>query len=59
MKKLGANMKLTTWVGDGHGVAEKMIAGGDNGRTELAGDRCDPQPSFMEWLFAQSLSNRN
>ncbi|MHC4088434.1 MAG: carboxylesterase family protein, partial [Planctomycetota bacterium] len=24
MEKLGGNMKLTTWAGDGHGVAEKM-----------------------------------
>ncbi|MHC4699633.1 MAG: carboxylesterase family protein [Planctomycetota bacterium] len=55
MKKLGGNMKLTTWAGDGHGVAEKMITGADNGSTQLSSDRCDGQPEFMKWLFAKKL----
>jgi len=53
MKKLGGNMKLTTWAGDGHGVSAKMIAGADNGTTQLSSERCDPEPAFMKWLFAQ------
>ncbi|MHC4431456.1 MAG: carboxylesterase family protein [Planctomycetota bacterium] len=52
MEKLGGNMKLTTWAGDGHGVAEKMITGGDNGTTQLSSDRCDPEPEFLKWLFS-------
>jgi len=47
-------MKLTTWAGDGHGVAEKMITGSDNGSTQLSSDRCDPESSFLKWLFAQN-----
>jgi predicted peptidase len=57
MKKLRGNMKLTTWAGDGHGVAEKMITGADNGSTRLSSDRCDPEPEFLKWLFAQKLRN--
>ena len=53
MKKLGGNMKLTTWVGGGHGVSAKMITGGDNGSTQLSSARCNPEPVFMKWLFAQ------
>ncbi len=53
IKKLGGNMKLTTWAGDGHGVSAKLIAGGDNGSTQLSSDRCNPEPVFMKWLFAQ------
>lgn len=53
MRELGGNMKLTTWKGDGHGVAEKMISGSDNGTTQQSSDRCDPQPNFLKWLFAQ------
>jgi predicted peptidase len=54
MRELGGNMKFTTWVGDGHGVAEKMIAGRDNGNTQLISDRCDPEPGFLKWLFSRS-----
>jgi predicted peptidase len=57
MKNLGGLMKLTTWAGDGHSVAEKMITGGDNGSTQLSSDRCDPEPVFMKWLFAQKRSD--
>ncbi|MCZ6672310.1 MAG: dienelactone hydrolase family protein [Verrucomicrobia bacterium] len=53
MKKLGGNMKLTTFAGDGHGIAGKIIPGAENGSTLLSGDRCDPEPDFMKWLFAQ------
>jgi predicted peptidase len=57
MEKLGGNMKMTIWAGDGHGVAAKMITGGDNGSTRLSSDRCDPEPMFLEWLFAQRRSD--
>ena len=56
MQKIGGNMKLTTWVGDGHGIAVKMITGSDNGSTQLSSDRCDPEPVFLKWLFAQKLT---
>jgi predicted peptidase len=56
MQKIGGNMKFTTWVGDGHGVAPKMITGSDNGNTQLSSDRCDPEPIFLKWLFAQKLT---
>ena len=51
---MGGHMKLTTWAGDGHGVAEKMITGSDNGSTQLSSDRCDPESSFLKWLFSQN-----
>jgi predicted peptidase len=54
MQKLGGIMKLTTWAGDGHGgVSDKMITGSDNGTTQFSSDRCDPEPVFLKWLFAQ------
>ena len=56
MKKLGGNMKFTTWTGDRHGVAKKMIIGGDNGSTQLSSGRCDGETEFMKWLFAQKRS---
>ena len=57
MKKSGGNMKFTTWAGDGHGVAKKMITGSDNGTTQLSSDRCDGETEFMKWLFAQKRSD--
>ena len=56
MQKMGGNMKFTTWVGDGHGVAVKMITGSDNGSTQLSSNQCDPEPVFLKWLFAQKLT---
>ena len=58
MKKLGGNMKFTIWAGDGHSVALKMITGTDNGNTQLSSDRCDPEPVFMKWLFAQKRTDK-
>ena len=58
MKRLGGNMKLTTWAGDAHGVAAKMISGGDNGSTRCSSDRCDDEPEMLKWLFSQSLAVR-
>lgn len=58
MTRLGGNMKLTTWVGDAHSVAAKMIAGGDNGSTKCASDRCDAEPEMLRWLFSHTLSAR-
>jgi len=57
MQEIGGNMKFTTWVGDGHGVAPKMITGADNGGIQLSGDRCDPEPVFLKWLFKQGNPN--
>ncbi len=53
MQKIGGNLKFTTWAGDGHGVAVKMIAGGDNGTTQSSSGHCDPEPDFLKWLFKQ------
>ena len=53
MKRLGGNMKFTTWAGDGHSVSKKMIIGGDNGSTQFSSDRCDRDTDFMRWLFKQ------
>jgi predicted peptidase len=53
MKKLGGNMKLTTWAGDKLAVSGKIIVGGDIGSTEFSRDRCDKEPDFMTWLFNQ------
>ena len=58
MERLGGNMKFTTWAGDGHGSAAKMITGGDNGSTQLSSDRCDGEPEILKWLFSQSLATR-
>jgi len=58
MEKIGGNMKFTTWEGDGHGVALKMITGSNNGITQLSSDRCDPEPVFLGWLFNQKLSKK-
>ncbi len=57
MQKLGGNMKLTTWAGDGHGVADKMITGSDNGSTQLSSDRCDGEPEIMKWRFPQKRTS--
>jgi len=53
MKNLGGNMKFTTWAGDRHSVSAKFITGSDNGSTQLSSERCDPEPVFLKWLFAQ------
>ncbi len=58
MERLGGNMKLTTWAGDGHGIAAKMISGGDNGSTRCSSDRCDDEPEMLKWLFSHSLVDR-
>jgi len=58
MKKLGGNMKLTTWKGDNHGVSGKFIPGADNGTTGFSSDRCDRESDFMTWLFARSKKER-
>jgi len=54
MKRLSGNMKLTTWSGDKHAISGKIILGGENGTTEFSSERCDKEPDFMTWLFAQS-----
>jgi predicted peptidase len=54
MRTLGGNMKLTTWKGQGHGVAAKIIPGNKGNITELASDRCDSEPHVLTWLFKQT-----
>jgi predicted peptidase len=53
MKIIGGNMKFTTWKGGSHSVADKFIAGADNGTTEVSSDKCDPENDFLKWLFKQ------
>lgn len=53
VKKLGGNMKFTTWAGGKHGVSDKFITGDDSGSTQLSGERCDKENDFMTWLFKQ------
>ncbi|MCF8379225.1 MAG: dienelactone hydrolase family protein [Bacteroidales bacterium] len=55
-QKIGGNMKFTTWAGDKHGgpVALKMVTGSDNGSTQYASEKCDPEPVFLKWLFSQT-----
>ena len=54
MKRLGGNMKFTIWQGDNHGVSGKFIPGAENGMTYTSSERCDSEPDFLKWLFAQS-----
>jgi predicted peptidase len=58
MKAVGGNMKFTVWDGDKHSgkTGLKTVAGGDNGSTQMSSKRCDPEPVFMNWLFAQKKS---
>jgi len=58
MKKLKGNMKFTIWSGDKHGIAEKMFIGGDNGTTYISSARCNKEPDFMKWLFAQKRTEK-
>ena len=60
MKAIGGDMKFTIWAGDKHsgGTGLKTVAGGDNGTTYLSGDRCDSEPVFMKWLFAQKKTTK-
>jgi predicted peptidase len=52
MKKVGGNMKFTTWKGNGHGtVSLKMFTGSDNGSTEMSSTLCDNETVFLKWLF--------
>ena len=53
IKKLGGNMKFTTWAGDNHAVSGKFIPGAKNGTTQLSSERCDKETDFLTWLFKQ------
>ena len=57
VKKLGGNMKLTSWHGGNHGVSDKFIPGDKNSTTEMSSARCDPETNFLKWLFKQKLNN--
>ena len=50
MEKLNGNMKLTTRFGAKHSVAQKIIPGDKSEITEIASDRCDPEPDVLKWL---------
>ena len=52
-KKLGGNMKFTTWAGDNHAVSGKFIPGAKNGTTQLSSTHCDKETDFLTWLFKQ------
>ena len=54
LKRLKGNMKLTVLKGDRHNSSGKMIPGAANGVIQFTGDRCDREPDFMSWMFAQS-----
>jgi len=56
VKKLGGNMKLTTWIGGNHGVSGKFIPGDKNSKVELSSDKCDQESDFLKWLFKQKKS---
>ena len=56
LKRLGGNMKFTTWAGDKHAVSEKFIPGSQNGSTQFSSERCDKEADFMTWLFKQKRS---
>ena len=51
MKKVGGNMKFTTWKGDGHSVALKLVTGSENGTTEMSSLQCDHETDFLRWLL--------
>lgn len=53
MQKISGNMKFTTWVGEKHVIAVKNITGNTIGNTQLSSKRCNPEPIFLKWLFAQ------
>ncbi len=53
VKKLGGNMKFTTWAGGNHGVSGKFVTGDKSGSTQLSSERCDKESDFMTWLFKQ------
>ena len=59
MQKIGGNMKLTTWKGERHGISIKNITENTKGSTQFSSDRCNPEPVFLKWLFAQKLSSNN
>ena len=37
---------------------EKMILGGNNGKTEFSSDKCDKEKDFMKWLFSQKRADK-
>lgn len=58
MKKIGGNMKFTTWKGEGHGIPLKNFTANTEGSTQFSNDRCDPEPVFLKWLFARKLPEK-
>jgi len=53
MKRIGGKMKFTSWPGEGHSTGGMFVPFVDNGITQVSSERCDPEPVFMKWLFAQ------
>ena len=58
VKKLGGNMKLTSWKDGNHGVSDKFIPGEKGSTTEMTSERCDKEPNFLTWLFKQKRSKK-
>ena len=58
VKKLGGNMKLTTWLGAGHGVSGKFIPGDSKSSVQLSSDKCDKETDFLKWLFNQKRNSK-
>jgi hypothetical protein len=58
MKKIGGNMKLTSWKGMGHGIPVMNFTEDTQGSTRLSSQSCDPEPLLLRWLFNQKLSTK-
>ena len=56
LKELGGNMKLTTFKGDGHGIAGKMIPGADNGSTLMSGRTLRSRTRFLKMAVRAALA---
>lgn len=57
MQKMGGNMKLTSWKGQGHGIPVMNFTEDTRGNTLLSSDSCDPEPLLLKWLFKQNASS--
>ena len=58
VKDLGGNMKLTSWLGKGHGVSGMFIPGDKKSKTELSSEKCSPEKDFLKWLFSQKKTSK-
>lgn len=51
-KKVGGNMKLTTWKGKGHGIQGMFLKEDPSEQTQFS-KKSDREIDFMKWLFSQ------